>query len=836
MESRRLKIFLGSPSGLDDYRTAARACVEQVRKGLAVHQGIELELHDSDDVTPGFGRPQGVINPRLDECSVLIGILGNRLGTPTGEAESGFVEEYERMAARAEGGEDVRILIYAKRLGGAELDDPGEKLTRVLEFRERISGEVLFTEVRNADHFKAELLDDLMNLVVVLSAPASPGAGAAVPARSSGEETSRPAEPGGGGPAATQLRELFEAAMAEVPGMPERFRHEQFSLARMSLWLKSWQSWSFDDQLLGLHDVNQVYKGRAAAVLGSLERRQILRTACGQPDQTPSWGLLKEGEDPVVVDLISLAVGDREDTVRVGAIGAIETADLADWMARDDVDFDREGFFGRLPTVAEQASEEVRLAMIELALRFGGEEGRGFLAALCDRDISARSAFEGLIRWEAARGSAVAFELAAAADERLGSAAAEALRKAAPQAPVEALIGLARASTEDMRILAAEFLGARGEEGRAAIEELLADPNDGVLTAALEALASLPDAELALETAAGALGDRVRFHSQMRVILARRLPIGGLRDALDWTTVGSAGEYQVLTEDHFGEFGPQVRRDLADGFGAFAREGREKVLSGLSPQIREALEARLDKAEHSTFSKSPGAEEDSFQLVANHIEGGDWNRRSFTIAALRGLAVAGEASDIGLVWPSAVADDGEVREAAAAALARLGGTDDVPRLIELAKGRGGPAFARAALTLSPGPGGVWSELIADVSPGVALVAARHLYSSAAELSEDAVGVLLRHEQPGVRRVGVACLLRREGEDAEALEKALDRYMAAESYYYNVVCELDRALFAPPELRLRTREDLSAFADGTDRPVPGAVRDALRRGLLRARAS
>jgi hypothetical protein len=179
MDLRRLKLFLASPSGLADYRRTAKECVDQVRKGLAVHYGVELELHGSEDVVPGYGRPQGVINPRLDECTVLVGILGNRLGTPTGEADSGFVEEYERMARRAEAGEDVQILIYAKRLGGSELDDPGEKLRRVIEFRERISGEVLFTEVRNPDHFKAELLDDLMNLVDV--SVNSGGNGASVP-------------------------------------------------------------------------------------------------------------------------------------------------------------------------------------------------------------------------------------------------------------------------------------------------------------------------------------------------------------------------------------------------------------------------------------------------------------------------------------------------------------------------------------------------------------------------------------------------------------------------------------------------------------------------------
>jgi len=44
-------------------------------------------------------RPQEAINRRIvDDCDMLVGIFWTKLGTPTGEADSGTLEEIERVA------------------------------------------------------------------------------------------------------------------------------------------------------------------------------------------------------------------------------------------------------------------------------------------------------------------------------------------------------------------------------------------------------------------------------------------------------------------------------------------------------------------------------------------------------------------------------------------------------------------------------------------------------------------------------------------------------------------------------------------------------------------
>jgi hypothetical protein len=73
MEAEKLKIFLTRPSGLDEYRLAARECAEQIRRHLAASAGVAFELVGWEDAVPDFGRPQAVLNPLLDECDVLVG-------------------------------------------------------------------------------------------------------------------------------------------------------------------------------------------------------------------------------------------------------------------------------------------------------------------------------------------------------------------------------------------------------------------------------------------------------------------------------------------------------------------------------------------------------------------------------------------------------------------------------------------------------------------------------------------------------------------------------------------------------------------------------------------
>jgi HEAT repeat protein len=820
MDARDLRLFLASPGGLEEYRSAARRSAEAVRRGLADPIDVGFDLVGWEDLPPGFGRPQGRINPSLDRCNVLIGILGRRLGSPTGEAESGFVEEFERMAARAEAGEDVEILVYMIELSRDDLEDPGDMLKEVIEFRERLRGEVLFKSVRNPDHFAAELTADLLTLL----APAleHPGAGAEGTGSQAPEEGAPQAEmpePGGDGPAAAQLRMLLEEAAASAPGIPGRFGTETLPVARLAIWLSTWQSWYFDNQIFDHHILNRLYRVRGDVVLGPLERRQVLRSMCAGPTLSPGWALL--GEDPQAIpsDLVALGVADGEDaTVRVGAWNQLDPELLRDWFGREDVEIDESHFFEHILALAGEVVEPVRLAMIGLAQRAGGEAARRFLGALRERGESGDQALSSLICIEADVDPAAAFAFASEAERDLGEEALTALRAVAGQVSREVLESLAADSPSALRSLAIELLGERGEEAAPALRRLVQDPEDSVAAAAFSALTGLSDPGIDLVEVGSEMAGRegLRFDPNLRREAARGRPAEELRSEVSWPKIETAGVYRALAEDHFEEFGEVVRRDLGDGFDAFAAESRERLLETLPAEARDAIE----KAEFERVVVHGQTQTEVSKTLADfrrYLEGGEWNERSFAMAALAGIAANGEAIDAALVRPFLGAEDAGVKEAAARALARVGEEADVGRLVELAQGLDGELFAGAAIAISPGPEGAARPLLDSSRGATATLAARHLVAQASELDEATVEELLHHGIDAVRRVGVAAVLIRVGEDEAALIALLDRYLAAGSYFYDVVCLLDRVIYAPALTALRTRVEVAAFAAEREAP-------------------
>ena len=806
MEAESLSLFLASPSGLDEYRRAAYECAEQVRRYLAAPAGVGFELFGWEDVLPDYGRPQGVINPLLDDCNVLVGILGNRLGTPTGEAESGFAEEFERMAARAAGGEDVQIVIYTLALGEAELDDPGEKLRQVLEFRERLRQEALLrADVDGVAEFRNKLTIDLMRLVgEAMRRP--PDVAAEPPAPVVAEEGEPEAERVFDGPgdeeAEAQLRDLFAEIASAAPEAPSRFRADRLPMARMALWLSGWQTWFLESRLVGVHDLNALYRGRAEVTLSTLERRQALRTLCAEPETAAGWALIADEPQVITRRLLALAWEDSEVGVTHGAFQAIGGPELEDWLAARETSLEREALFGRLSARAAEVGARVGSAVIDLAVRLGGEDGRTLLDALGEHHEEPWELLEGRLRLEASLDSARAIELAGEAEQELGDEALRALGGAAGEAGPEDLAGLASAPTIGARIVGAEALGSKGEKAAEMLIAMVGDEDPTVATVALESLIGLgaPGVDVAALGAGLAEREGLRFDPGLRLLLGRGRSAEELLSEISWALPETAGYYEALATEHFEEFGDRLRRDLAEGFETFRAESRERELAALEPSLRRAIEA-LDWE---------GNDERTARAVEKYhsfLEGGEWNERAFTLAALRGIALHGERADAGLVRPHLLAEEAEVREAAAAALARVGGPDDVEALVAAAARRGGEPFALAALAISPAPGGAATLLIDSPRSGAAIAAARHLHSRAAEISEGTVELLLAHSEADVRRIGVAVVVARAGEESDPLEAQIERLLAGETYYYNVLALLDRLLHAPPDLRVRTRVEL-----------------------------
>jgi len=95
-----LNVLIASPSDVPTERDAVESAIHEWNANHHAETDIILlpvrwETHSY----PGSGdRPQAVLNKQIvDSSHLLVGIFGNRLGTPTGKAQSGTIEEIEEF-------------------------------------------------------------------------------------------------------------------------------------------------------------------------------------------------------------------------------------------------------------------------------------------------------------------------------------------------------------------------------------------------------------------------------------------------------------------------------------------------------------------------------------------------------------------------------------------------------------------------------------------------------------------------------------------------------------------------------------------------------------------
>jgi len=107
------------------------------------------------------GRPQGVVNDQIvDRCDAVVGTFWTRIGSPTGIAESGTVEEIERMNAA---NKPVMLFFSTRPIAPDRFDH--EQFQSVKRFKESVSKMGLYGEYNSIEQLRQRFSDSLIGLV-----------------------------------------------------------------------------------------------------------------------------------------------------------------------------------------------------------------------------------------------------------------------------------------------------------------------------------------------------------------------------------------------------------------------------------------------------------------------------------------------------------------------------------------------------------------------------------------------------------------------------------------------------------------------------------------------
>jgi hypothetical protein len=160
------RVMVASPSDVQEER---KAVPEVIYNWNAVHslpfKTVLLPVKWETHSTPEMGnRPQAIINKQLvDESDILIGIFWTKLGTPTGVASSGSVEEVREFIDK---GKPVLLYFSNVPVVAHSIDLP--QYEKLKEFKEECFKEGLVSTYETLFEFRENLHTHLHNTVLRL--------------------------------------------------------------------------------------------------------------------------------------------------------------------------------------------------------------------------------------------------------------------------------------------------------------------------------------------------------------------------------------------------------------------------------------------------------------------------------------------------------------------------------------------------------------------------------------------------------------------------------------------------------------------------------------------
>ncbi len=156
---KKIKVLVASPS---DVAAERKITEEVIRDWNTVHADehwlmLEAVLWESHSA-PDFGqRVQGILNKQIvDECDFAIGIFWTRIGTDTGEAPGGAVEEIERMRTQ-----NKPVMLYFSDASPNLKTLDIEQYSKLKQYRVSLQKQALTWEYESPEEFRKHLAHHL---------------------------------------------------------------------------------------------------------------------------------------------------------------------------------------------------------------------------------------------------------------------------------------------------------------------------------------------------------------------------------------------------------------------------------------------------------------------------------------------------------------------------------------------------------------------------------------------------------------------------------------------------------------------------------------------------
>lgn len=154
-----IPVMIASPGDVAEERDIVRSVIHDwndvnASASKVVLSPVGWETHSSPELG---ARPQELINSRLlKDCDLLVGVFWTRLGTPTGKAKSGTVEEIEEHVAA---GRPAMIYFSSQPVAPQSID--ANQFAELQAFKEKLKPLGLVESFDNPGQFKEKFAKQL---------------------------------------------------------------------------------------------------------------------------------------------------------------------------------------------------------------------------------------------------------------------------------------------------------------------------------------------------------------------------------------------------------------------------------------------------------------------------------------------------------------------------------------------------------------------------------------------------------------------------------------------------------------------------------------------------
>ena len=154
-----VNVMVASPGDVAEERTAICEIIHEWNSMHAEHEEIVVlpRMWETDSAPETGDRPQAIINCQLlQKCALLVAVFWARIGTPTGKAQSGTVEEIKEHIARRR---PAMIYFSSKPIAPGDVDQLQYKA--LMAFKAECQTKCLLGSFRDLDGFKEVFRRDL---------------------------------------------------------------------------------------------------------------------------------------------------------------------------------------------------------------------------------------------------------------------------------------------------------------------------------------------------------------------------------------------------------------------------------------------------------------------------------------------------------------------------------------------------------------------------------------------------------------------------------------------------------------------------------------------------